>query len=172
MSDEQPKIIVDDDWKSQAQAEKAKLAAAEAQKKAQQPAQAGSGAPGGAPTAEFGELIRMFALPALMYLGQMPDPQTGKAVVALDIARLHIDLLGLLEDKTRGNLSDEEQKLLSGTLNELRLAYVEIAKAIEQAVAEGKISPQDLSAMGAGGMGGFGAAPGSPTPPSADPAST
>ena len=128
---DQPKIIVDDDWKSQAQAEKAKLAeeveAKQAEKKAL-PEEVG-----------ITDLVRLLATQALMYLGAFPDPQTGKAVVALDIAKLNIDLLGVLEEKTRGNLSDDEKKMIEGTLHELRLQYVEIARAVQQAADEGRI---------------------------------
>ncbi|HHN77668.1 MAG TPA: DUF1844 domain-containing protein [Phycisphaerales bacterium] len=130
---DQPKIIVDDDWKSQAQAEKAKLAeevkAKEAAKHAT-PEEIG-----------FIDLIRLLATQALMYMGAFPDPQTGKAMVALDIAKMNIDLLGVVEEKTKGNLTDDEQKMLEGTLHELRLQYVEIARAIQKAADEGRIGP-------------------------------
>lgn len=130
---EQPKIIVDDDWKSQAQAEKARLAE-ESKAREAKPAE------GGAPDRiEFVDLVRMLATQALMYLGAFPDPQTGKAVVSLEYARLHIDLMDVVEEKTKGNLSDEEQKMLAGTLHELRTQYVEIAKAIKKASDEGRI---------------------------------
>lgn len=135
MPDEQePKIIVDSDWKSEAQAEKAKLSE---QEQSTEPA---SGQP---VEASFGELVRSMAMPALMYMGQIPDPGTGKAVVALDAAKLHIDMLGILEDKTKGNLSEEEGTELSGFLRELRMIYVEVSQAVAKAVEEGKIKPMD-----------------------------
>ncbi len=131
---DQPKIIVDDDWKSQAQAEKAKLAeqarASEAAKQGDLPEKLG-----------FSDLVRLFATQALMYLGAFPDPQTGRAMVALDIAKLNIDLLAVVEEKTKGNLSAQEKEMLEGTLHELRLQYVEIARAIQTAADEGRIAP-------------------------------
>jgi len=148
---EQPRLIIDDDWKAEAQKEKEKL------KSQSEAAQAQGGAQPGQPQmpeANFEELIRTFALPALMYLGQMPDPQSGKSVLAPEIAKLHIDLLGLLEDKTKGNLSDDESQILSQTVSELRMAYVEISKAIEQAIAEGKLDPNNPGGMPGGGMPG------------------
>ena len=89
----------------------------------------------------FNDLVRMLATQALLYLGQIPDPQTGKAVVALDVAKLNIDLLETLRDKTKGNLTEDESTMLERTAHELRLAFVEIADHIRRAQAEGKIGP-------------------------------
>ncbi|MEL7089596.1 MAG: DUF1844 domain-containing protein, partial [Planctomycetota bacterium] len=66
---------------------------------------------------------------ALFAMGAIPDPQTGQPVLHLDLARHHIDMMTVLEDKTKGNLSDEEAKLLTGALYELRTRYVEVANA-------------------------------------------
>ncbi|MEO1510958.1 MAG: DUF1844 domain-containing protein, partial [Planctomycetota bacterium] len=141
MSDE-PKIIVDDDWKSQAQAEKQRLAEEAEQAKAE-------GGAGSVPEKlEFLDLVRMFAQQAMMYLGAIPEPESGRAVVSLPIAKMQIDLLGILEEKTKGNLSDDETALLSGVLQDLRMTFVEVSKAVDQAVAEGKLKP------GAGGGAG------------------
>ncbi len=141
---EQPKIIVDDDWKSAARAEKEKLASKEAAKKAEG---GDDGAPGLPENVSFDDLLRLMATQALMYMGAFPDPQTGKAMVALDLAKVHIDMLGVLEDKTKGNLTDTESKALLGILNELRLQYVEISKAVAQAAAEGRLSPEQAQGM-------------------------
>ena len=143
---DQPKIIVDDDWKSQAQAEKAKLAA-QAEAKQAEPKE------GGLPEkVGFTDLIRLLATQALMYMGAFPDPQTGKAMVALDIAKLNIDMLGIVEEKTAGNLTDDEKKIVEGPLPELRIQYVEIAKAVQQAADEGRIGADGT--MQAGPAGG------------------
>ncbi|MCL4742533.1 MAG: DUF1844 domain-containing protein [Phycisphaerales bacterium] len=150
---DQPKIIVDSDWKSQAQAEKDRLAEQERARAAAAPPRP---APGADPHAEpegpicFDDLVRLLATQALMYLGAYPDPQTGRAMVALDVAKVHVDLLGVLEDKTRGNLNEAEQKLLAGVLYELRMQFAEVAKALEKAVREGRISPSQASQAGAG----------------------
>ncbi|MEZ6244246.1 MAG: DUF1844 domain-containing protein [Phycisphaerales bacterium] len=136
---EQPKIIVDDDWKSAARAEKEKLASQEASKKGEGAPAGGAGLPD---KIAFDDLLRLMATQALMYMGAFPDPQTGKAMIAMDLAKVHIDMLGVLEDKTKGNLSDEESKSLKGILHELRLQYVEITKALAQAAAEGRLGPE------------------------------
>lgn len=141
-----PKIIVDDDWKSQARAEKEKLAAAEkqraAEKQAASPAAAGSagGSPEGGhdhdhgrlPPASFDTLLGSMITQALMYMGAFPDPETGQAVVSLEHAKFHIDLLGVLEAKTKGNLTEAEAKDLTQSLSQLRLQFVEVTKAVAQ----------------------------------------
>tara|TARA_R100000657_G_C4654464_1_gene98529 strand:+ start:50 stop:562 length:513 start_codon:yes stop_codon:yes gene_type:complete len=150
MSDsETPKIIVDDDWKSSAKAEKEKLAAAEKEK-----AEQGAG-PGGLPEQlGFRELISLFATQALMYLGAIPD-QSGRSMVSLEVAKLNIDLLAVVQEKTKGNLSDEEQEMIDGTVNELRMQFVEVAKAVEQAAADGTLEQmQDPNANPMGGPAG------------------
>ena len=144
--DQQPKIIIDDDWKAQAQAEKAKLAEKEQAKAAAPPAGTSGEAPaaGAAPGQQekigISDLVQMLASQALMYMGAVADPQTGKAVVSPPMAQAHIELLGVLEEKTNGNLTDDESKMLSGITHELRMQFVELTKAIEQAVKEGKIT--------------------------------
>jgi hypothetical protein len=136
MSDETPKIIIDDDWKSSAQAEKAKLAEKEAQRAAEQ---ADSGSTSGIPEqVGFRELLSMLATQALMYMGAFPD-ESGRAMVALDIAKLNIDLLAVLEEKTKGNLDQDEAKMLGQTLTELRFQFVEVSKAVAKAQQEGTL---------------------------------
>jgi hypothetical protein len=144
-----PKIVVDSDWKSQARAEKERLAAAEKakaqEKAAKAPATAGPGAspgpgvgaPGGheqeeLPPADFQSLLGTMITQALMYMGGFPDPQTGQAVVSLEYARFHIDMLAVLEEKTKGNLTPQEAQDLNQALNQLRLRFVEITKVVAQ----------------------------------------
>ncbi|MCL4221894.1 MAG: DUF1844 domain-containing protein [Phycisphaerales bacterium] len=157
MSDDQtPKIIVDDDWKSQARAEKERLKASEPPRApARQEPEEGGGVP---EKIGFEHLLEVLATQALMYLGAYPDPQTGRAVLAPDLAKLHIDLLGVVEEKTRGNLTPDEKRKIDGILHELRMQFVEISKAIAKAIEEGKISPADL--QGGGPIGGASPGPG------------
>jgi hypothetical protein len=155
-----PKIVVDSDWKSQARAEKERLAAAERQKAAEKqkraeasPAAPPAGAPGkgparsaetdddrGLPPADFQSLIGTLITQALMYLGAFPDPQTGRAVVSLEHGRFHIDLLSVLEEKTKGNLTQAESQDLKQALYELQMRYVEISKAVAQMAQKGKVA--------------------------------
>lgn len=121
-----PEIQIDSDWKAEARREKERLAA-DAEKNAEQPA----GQPGQLPPADFQTLVSTMVTQALMAMGAIPDPQTGKRVAYLDLARFHIDMLGVLEEKTKGNISEEETQLLSGSLNELRMQYVQLVKQAE-----------------------------------------
>jgi hypothetical protein len=72
--------------------------------------------------------ISGLVLAASVYLGDQPDPMTGMKAVNLTSAGHAIDVLTMLEEKTRGNLSDDERRLLEGALYELRLKYVEASR--------------------------------------------
>ena len=72
----------------------------------------------------FVELIMMQAQQAAMFLGQMPGPDGSEPQVNLEYAKLFIDQLEMLQEKTRGNLSNEEAQVLTGVLSDLRLAFV------------------------------------------------
>lgn len=177
MADEQtpdsPGLHIDADWKKQAQEEKRRLAEeAQRQKEAaaQQAASGQAGAPGAAPgaaaeaaqagqrgergqipPADFTTLVSQTVTQAMFALGMIPDPETGRRVAMLDLARFHIDMLSVLEDKTGGNLSDEEQRLLASSLYELRMQYVQLS---QQAIAE-QTGAGDDAGQGAGGAGGI-----------------
>ena len=64
-----------------------------------------------------------------MLLGGYADPQTGRPVLDLEGAREMIDMLDVLHEKTRGNLAPEEESLLLDVLGNLKLAFMEMAKA-------------------------------------------
>ena len=80
-------------------------------------------------TARFFDLISLFGTQAMMALGKLANPATGKAEKHLDAARLFIDLLEMVERKTTGNLTPDEAKVLKATLTDLRLMFVEESKA-------------------------------------------
>ncbi|MCA9634170.1 MAG: DUF1844 domain-containing protein [Myxococcales bacterium] len=65
---------------------------------------------------------------ALVHLGDAEDPSTGRREQNLPMARQTIDLLGLLQDKTRGNLDGGEERVLEQALIDLRLRFVEVSK--------------------------------------------
>src|SRR5881392_2223051 len=73
----------------------------------------------------FIEFVMMQAQNAALFLGQIPNPQTGKGEVNLELAKMFIDQLGMIQEKTRGNLTNEETAVLRNTLSNLQLAYVE-----------------------------------------------
>lgn len=125
-----PKIIIDSDWKAEAQAEKEKLS--EAAETAPE-----GGAAGKIPPADFRSLMGMLATQALMYMGGIADPQTGKGMFDPEAATHMIDLLAILEEKTKGNLTEEESQELSGVVNDLRTRFVEIARMVAAQQAGG-----------------------------------
>ncbi len=131
-----PKIIVDDDWKAEAQAEKERLEqelkAADKPKPADQSATGGM--PEDMPPLDFMGLINTLGMQAMMGMGGMEDPETKKRVVNLGLSKFNIDALALIKEKTEGNLSDEEQKTLDKILYELQMAFVNISKQVAEMV--------------------------------------
>lgn len=77
------------------------------------------------PPVDFSTFILSFASTALIQLGAAPHPDSGRIEAAPELARETIDLLGMLREKTRGNLTDEETKLFDALLYDLRMKYVE-----------------------------------------------
>ena len=82
----------------------------------------------GEPRTAFALIIQMLAMPAYAALGMVPDPASGRQRVVRAAAREMIDLVAVLEQKTRGNLSFEESNFLSRVLYDLRLAFVEVSR--------------------------------------------
>ena len=76
----------------------------------------------------FIEFVVMHAQNAALFLGQIPNPKTGEPEVNLDLARMFIDQLAMIQEKTRGNLTSEETKVLSNALSNLQMAYVEVSR--------------------------------------------
>ncbi len=171
---QKPKIVIDDDWKAQARAEKERLAReAEQKKQAATMAQAGAAAagqaPGGAavgaaqaqpagsgagaptreaaaakagqarqlPPASFATHVNSVVTQVFMALGGMEDPRTKRRYVDLDLAKYHIDTLAVIEQKTKGNLTEDEKRLLDQGLYECRMQYVHVAQSVVDMTAPG-----------------------------------
>ncbi len=77
---------------------------------------------------DFSTLCLSLSTSALIHLGVMTHPETGKVEPHLPLARQTIDTLGMLEEKTRGNLTKDEARLLEHLLYDLRVKYVEAGK--------------------------------------------
>lgn len=134
-SGEKPEIYVDEDWKSQVQAEKE---AAQAKEQAHPEPQEGDAQEGGAqqasgqvpplPPASFSGLVSMLATQATMAMGQAADDSTEKAQVPqhLNLAKHCIDSVAILQEKTKGNLAPEEAQMVEGVLHELRMAFLSV----------------------------------------------
>ncbi len=125
---EEPKIIVDEDWKSQVEKEKEQLR--------QQESEATSSPQPEIPEASFSVLLATLGTQAMAMMGLLPNPDgTGNTQVHLPMARHLIDMIGILEEKTKGNLSEDEAKALNENLHQLRMAYVAISQ--QQAGTDG-----------------------------------
>ncbi len=158
MADEKPGLHIDTDWKKQAQEEKRKLAEEAAKRSESSPASGGpimggmsmpaagaGGADAGAapagtsaraavaarpiPQASFASLVQSLLTQVLLYLGEL-GARGGEPMINLDMAKHLIDTMGVLEEKTQGNLSDEEKKLIDTALYESRMRFVNLAAQI------------------------------------------
>jgi uncharacterized protein DUF1844 len=76
----------------------------------------------------FIELVMMQAQNAAFALGQIPHPETGEAPVNIELARLFIDQLIVLRNKTRNNLSSDEQAVLNNAISNLQMVFVEVSQ--------------------------------------------
>lgn len=134
MTDTPPKIEIDSDWKAEAQAEKERLTAAE--KKVEERAEARK-----APEADFRGLLGALASQALMGLGMHQDPNGKGVMVDLEGSRFVIDLIGVVEEKTKGNLSEEEEAELKQLHSELQNRFVQIAQLVTAQATGGAEAP-------------------------------
>jgi hypothetical protein len=129
-----PKIIVDEDWKTQVEREKEELKKKEAE--------------GGMdeelpelPPATFPVLLSTLATQAMASLGIFPDPVTGKHQSNRPLAKHFIDLIAMLEEKTKGNLTDDEAKQTQEALHQLRMAFVSVPDTPAEDSDEGPDKP-------------------------------
>jgi len=118
-----PNIEIDSDWKAEAQAEKEKLAQAE--QKVEERAEARK-----VPEADFRGLLGALASQALMGLGMHQDPSGKGVMIDLEGSKFVIDLIGVVEEKTKGNLSEEEETELKQLHSELQNRFVQIAQLV------------------------------------------
>ena len=138
MPDEK-KIIIDEDWKSRVEAEKEQAENSAQPAAAQGPASAAQDfGDMPMPPASLELLLTTLATEALMAMGQIPHPASGKVEVQRNQAKYLIDLIDVLREKTKGNLSPGEQQLIESMLHQLRMVFVEtIGQPAEQAGNEG-----------------------------------
>ncbi len=122
---EEKKVIVDEDWKAEAQKEKEILKKEEElehkdeEKEQERPSM---------PEADFAGLISMITTQAYYAMGLIGTEQDKERQPDLAVAKYNIDMLGVIEEKTKGNLNEEEVKLLEGALGQLRMLFVQLAE--------------------------------------------
>lgn len=90
----------------------------------------------------FVEFVMMQAQNAALFLGQIPNPQTGKGEVNLELAKVFIDQLGMIQEKTRGNLTNEETTVLRNTLSNLQMVFVEVSEQTRGERGNSPIEPR------------------------------
>ena len=96
--------------------------------------------------ANFTQFIGGFAVQTLVHLGRMSNPMTNQSAVDLPNAKYSIDILGILQEKTRGNLTPGEDEYLSNLLRDLRMEYVAVAGEKKEAAPK----PEGGGGEGAG----------------------
>lgn len=141
---EEPKLIIDEDWKTQVQREKKELEERKAEEAQSGDAEglgpedavtdAGDASPPEGestqelPPASIMLLATSLGTQAMASLGLMPAPDGGTMQVNLPFAKHFIDLIAVLEEKTKGNLTEEENSYMQDTLYQLRMAFIEVKK--------------------------------------------
>jgi hypothetical protein len=80
------------------------------------------------PEVNFSSFLLSLSSSALLHLGEIADPQSGEKRKDLALAKQSIDIIGILKDKTKGNLSEDEEKLLQNLLYDLRMRFVTASK--------------------------------------------
>jgi hypothetical protein len=103
--------------------------------------------PGADDPASFVNFLSTLATNAAASLGAVPHPATGKLSLDLETGKYWLDVLGMIKDKTAGNLHPQEERLLDGLLGDLRLQYVQLVRATEEklkAQAAAKFSGDDI----------------------------
>ena len=129
MADAEKNTNADADWTEEARREKERLSQEEAQ-------------PERLPEPTFSELVNLIVIQALAGLGMMPGPQGERIGPNFEVAKHFIDMLAVLDDKTKNNLTPEEKQLLEQVTYDLRMRYVESTKAGTVPPAPGPTSDQ------------------------------
>ena len=96
--------------------------------------------------ARFIEFVQMQSQNAALFLGLIPNPGSGQPEVNLDLARMFIDQLAMIGEKTRGNLSPDEAKVLRNALTNLQMAYYEVAQGGGEPPEDGAAPPAPAAA--------------------------
>ncbi len=142
---------VDEEWKAQARQEKEKL-----ERNVKEKDRAARRDDRDAPPADFLHFVSGMAAQALMQLGAIENPLEGGRKTDLAAARYSIDCLQILAEKTKGNLTDEEDRYLRAALHDLRMRFVEAARTVgtQGGPDDAGASPSTGTSPGNGGPAG------------------
>ena len=121
--EDEKKIIIDADWKEQARKEKEKLAEKEKAEQAEAEKEQMN-----LPPASFAGLVSMLATQTLFAMGAIRTEEDRDAPPNMELAKYNIDMLEVIEQKTKGNLTDGETKMLTDTLHQLRMTFVKLSQ--------------------------------------------
>lgn len=142
---EEPKIIVDEDWKSQVEKEKEELRKQETNAPADVSKAADDAMPQ-IPEASFQVLLATLATQAMAMMGLLPNMDgSGNTEANLPMARHLIDMISVVEEKTKGNLTDDEAATLTENLHQLRMAFVAVSQQAGSSAAPGTDSSSPSS---------------------------
>ena len=135
------KLIIDEDWKSQVQAEREQAARQPAQSEPAAATRKPNASPEDLadvpmPPASLELLATTLATEALVALGQVPHPATGQSHFHPQQATYLIDTIDVLKQKTKGNLTPDEEKMLDGLLHQLRMVFIETGGASQHGAAD------------------------------------
>lgn len=145
MADDEPKIIIDEGWKAQVQREKEQVRQTSENKQEGAAEEQKSETPARPEEADFAMLVQSLATQCLFALGAIAPQDAKQVTVDLGQAKYVIDTLLMLRQKTKGNLSSEEEGFLSEAISELQRIYVMRAQqAQESALRKSGIDPAAL----------------------------
>jgi Domain of unknown function (DUF1844) len=92
---------------------------------------------------KFIEFVMMQAQQASLFLGRIPNPQSGQSEVLLEPAKLFIDHLEMIREKTRGNLTTQEAEILNSVLTDLQMAFVQASSTAQPSARTEPTSPSE-----------------------------
>jgi hypothetical protein len=131
MAEDTPKIIIDEDWKAQVEREK------EEAKQASTSDEVPEKAAGEREEASFQGLVMSIGMQAMLSMGMIPVNEAKEVILDLDEAKYLIDSLLVLREKTKGNLTTEEQGFLTQTLADLQRVFVIRSQQLQEATIQG-----------------------------------
>ena len=120
---EEKKIIIDEDWKTEAHKDKEVL---KEEEEIEHEAADHEQEPAPLPEANFEGLVSMITTQAYYALGLLRTEDDKDRPPDLAIAKYNIDMLGVIEEKTKGSLTEDEARMLEGTLHQLRMIFVKV----------------------------------------------